>query len=255
MLNALDGTILRGTSAYAVTTSPAYSNSTGTVWFASDETVYGLRADGSECSNDVILDQITSNMLLNWDETVVFFGTDSGDFFAIDASSTGTTCPIIAQETALLKRTIVGLAGVSDGADAILYVTSSIGEIVLVEYDDRRGFDNISNGVDEFEPREIEAAPAILPTANGKDAAIVFLTGQTRDGRTDRPILQGWDKDLEEYETVTVWSTSASFLFRPEEQGNIPENLLTPVVDAATFTLLVASSDGYLYAFDLGQFK
>ena len=255
VLNTVDGAVLRSTSAYAVTARPAYSDSTGTIWFASDETIHGLRADGTECSNDDILDQITSNLMLNWDETVVFFGTDSGDFFAIDATATGTTCPIISQETALLKRTIVGLDIVSDSSDAILYVTSSIGEIVRVEYDDGRGFDDISNGIDEFEPREISTAPAILPTSNGKDAAIVFLSGQTRDGRTDRPILQGWDKNLEEYETVTVWSTSASFLFRPSEGGRIPETLLTPVVDVATFTLLVASSDGYLYAFDLSQFE
>jgi hypothetical protein len=31
--------------------------------------------------------------------------------------------------------------------------------------------------------------------------------------------------------------------------------LLRPIVDPETFTLLVASSDGHLYAFDLSQFE
>lgn len=255
VLNAVDGTILRSATTHAVTTKPVFSNATGTMWFASDETVYGLRSDGTECINDTILDQITSNLVINQDEMIVFFGTDSGDFYAIDASSTGTSCQIVSQETALLKRTIVGVDVVSDNADAVLYVTSSIGEIVRVEYSDGRGFDDIENGTDEHEPREIAAAPAILPTSNGKDAEIVFLTGQIRDRRTNRPVLQGWDKDLEEYETVDVWGTSIPFLFKPEEQGQIPDVLLTPIIDADTFTLLVASSDGYLYAFDLSQFE
>jgi hypothetical protein len=255
VLNALDGTILRSDTTHAVTTQPAFSNTAGTLWFASDETVHALRPDGTRCTNDSILDQITSNLGINQDETAVFFGTDSGDFFAIDITSASASCPIVSQETALLKRTIVGLDVVSDGSDAVLYVTSSIGEIVRVEYSDGRGFDDIQNGVDEFEPREIAASPAILPTSNGKDATVVFLVGQTRDGRTDRPVLQGWDRNLEEYETVSIWSSSIPFLFKPKENDAIPEALLTPVVDAATFTLIVASSDGYLYAFDLSQFE
>gem|GEM_PF-2432353 len=255
VLNALDGTILRSDATRAVTTSPVFSNTTGTMWFASDETVYGLRSNGTECTNDTILDQITSNLGINQDETAVFFGTDSGDFFAIDATASGSTCEIVSQETALLKRTIVGLDIVSDRADAVLYVTSSIGEIVRVEYSDSRGFDDIQNGIDEFEPREISAAPAILPSSNGKDATIIFLTGQTRDGRTDRPVLQGWETDLNDYETVSVWGASIPFLFRPKENGVVPDTLLTPIVDAETSTLLVASSNGYLYAFDLSQFK
>ena len=255
VLSSADGAILRSNTAHAVTTRPVFSSATGTVWFASDETVYGLRADGTLCVNDNILDQITSNLGINHDETAIYFGTDSGDFFAIDISASSGSCSIVSQETALLKRTIVGLDVVSDSADAVLYVTSSIGEIVRVEYSDGRGFDDIQNGIDEFEPREIATAPAILPTSNGRDATVVFLTGQTRDGRTDRPVLQGWDKDLEEYETVSAWGTSIDFVFKPEEQDLIPDALLTPIVDAETFTLLIASSDGYLYAFDLSQFE
>ena len=63
------------------------------------------------------------------------------------------------------------------------------------------------------------------------------------------------EKNLEEYETVTAWGTSIDFLFKPEEQSQIPDVLLTPIIDATTFTLLIASSDGYLYAFDLSQFE
>lgn len=255
VMASADGEIVRSDTTHAVTTRPVFSNTTATVWFASDETVYGLRADGTLCVNDNILDQITSNLGINHDETALYFGTDSGDFFALDISSSDGSCSIVSQETALLKRTIVGLDVVSDSADAVLYVTSSIGEIVRVEYSEGRGFDDIQNGIDEFEPREIAAAPAILPTSNGRDAKVVFLTGQTRDGRTDRPVLQGWDKDLEEYETVSAWGSSIPFVFKPREEDVIPDELLTTIVDAATFTLLVASSDGYLYAFDLSQFE
>jgi outer membrane protein assembly factor BamB len=255
VLNALDGTSLRSDTAHDVTTMPAFGNSTGTVWFASDETIYGLRSNGTECTYDEVLDQISSPLALNGDESVLFFGTDLGSFFALDASSSASGCSLLASEDLLLKRTILGLDLVSDGADAVIYVTSSFGELARIEYDDGRGFQDKKEPTNASGPREIGASPAVLPNASGRDADVVFITGRTRDGRVDRPILQGWERDLKDYETVSVWSTSIPFLFKPKEGGVIPDALLTPIIDADTFTLLVSSSDGYLYAFDLSQFE
>jgi len=144
---------------------------------------------------------------------------------------------------------------VSNDEDAVIYLTDDAGLMVRAEYDEGRGFRDYTESARAFEPNSIALAPAILPNDDGDDALAVFVSGQARDGRTSRPILQGMEKNLEEYETVTAWGTSIDFVFQPEEQDQIPDVLLAPIVDVETFTLLIASSDGYLYAFDLSQFE
>ncbi|MCK5246029.1 hypothetical protein KAR02_03980, partial [Candidatus Bipolaricaulota bacterium] len=195
------------------------------------------------------------DLQFNGSSTALFFGTESGLLYAVDPQSTGETCDIKDEFTQAGLRSIVGMALVSNDDDAVLYVTDDAGLIVRVEYDEGRGFDDYTESERAYEPNSIALAPAILPNRDGDDALAVFISGHTRDGRTSRPILQGMETSLEEYETVTAWGTSIDFVFKPEEQSQIPDVLLTPIIDAATFTLLIASSDGYLYAFDLSQFE
>ncbi len=254
VLDAIDGETERSQTALgAVTSAPAYADGTGTIWIAADEVVYGIRSNGSSCSFDV-QDRISTSLGLNATETTVFFGAESGGFYALDATSGGSTCSEEAFDGITL-RSIVGMSMVSTDDDAVIYLTSDIGEIARFEYDDGRGFDDVILSERQFDPTDILTAPAVLPNSDGDDAIAVFITGWTRDGRVTRPVLQGWESDLEEYETITVWSSSVPFLFKPEESGEIPDALLRPVVDPETGVLLVASSDGYLYAFDLSQFQ
>lgn len=237
----------------AVTTAPAYVDGTGTIWIAADEVVYGIRSNGSSCSFDA-QDRITTSLGLNATRTTLFFGAESGGFYALDATSSGSTCSEKAFDGITL-RSIVGMSLVSTDDDAVIYLTSDIGEIARFEYDEGRGFDDVELSERQFDPTDILTAPAVLPNSDGDDAVAVFISGWTRDGRVTRPILQGWESDLEEYESITAWSSSVPFLFKPEENGAIPDALLRPVVDTETGVLLVASSDGYLYAFDLSPFQ
>ncbi|MFC2082824.1 CARDB domain-containing protein [Candidatus Bipolaricaulota bacterium] len=255
LLDAITGEVLRSHTQFAVSTAPAYDAATQVLWIASDEVVYGIQPNGTSCAYDAF-DRITTDLLFNSTSTALFFGTDTGLLYAIDPQSTGEECAIKEEEfTQAGLRSIVGMDLVSSNDDAVLYLTDDAGLMVRVEYDEGRGFDNFDESVRASEPNSIALAPAILPNRDSDDALAVFVSGQVRDGRTSRPILQGMERDLEDYEKVTAWGTSIDFLFRPEEQGNIPDVLLTPVVDASTSTLLVASSDGYLYAFDLSQFE
>lgn len=254
ILDAATGEVLRSHTQFAVSSTPAYDATTQRLWIASDEFVYGIQPNGSFCVYDAF-DRITTDLQFNSSLTALFFGTDTGLLYAVDPQSTGDTCDIKDEFTQAGLRSIVGMALVSNDDDAVLYVTDDAGLIVRVEYDEGRGFDDYTESERAYEPNSIALAPAILPNSDGDDALAVFVSGQTREGRTSRPILQGMEKNLEEYETVSVWGTSIDFLFKPEEQSEIPDVLLTPIIDAATFTLLVASSDGYLYAFDLGQFE
>ncbi|MCK5827564.1 PQQ-binding-like beta-propeller repeat protein, partial [Candidatus Bipolaricaulota bacterium] len=254
ILDTATGEVLRSHTQFAVSSAPAYDATTQLLWIASDEFVYGIQPSGSFCVYDAF-DRITTDVQLNATATALFFGTESGLLYAIDPQSSGEACQIKGEFTQAGLRSIVGMALVSNDDDAVLYVTDDAGLIVRVEYDEGRGFDDYTESERAYEPNSIALAPAILPNSKGDDALAVFVSGQTRDGRTSRPILQGMETDLRKYETVTVWGTSIDFLFKPEEQSQIPDVLLTPIVDAATFTLLIASSDGYLYAFDLSQFE
>ena len=254
ILDTVTGEVLRTHTQFAVSSAPAYDTATQVLWIASDEFVYGIQMNGSFCVYDAF-DRITTDLRFNATSTALFFGTDTGLLYAIDPTSTGEVCQIKADFTQAGLRAIVGMALVSSDDDAVIYVTDDAGLMVRAEYDEGKGFRDFTESERAIEPNSISLAPAILPNDDGDDALAVFVSGQIRDGRTARPILQGMETDLENYESVNVWGTSIDFLFRPEEQSQIPDALLTPIVDAETFTLLVASSDGYLYAFDLSQFE
>jgi outer membrane protein assembly factor BamB len=253
VLDPLTGQALVASTNHApVTARPAYSAAGGILWYAADEIVYGVRSNGTECTFDVA-DRISTPLLLTESRKAVLFGTETGYLYALDAASTAGTCTAKAEGQPL--RTIVGMEMIPDGDDAVVYLTSDIGQIARVEYDEGRGFKGIETSERKYEPTEILTAPALLVDRNGNDASIVFVSGTIREGRVTRPVLQGWQKDLRKLETVTVWSSSVSFLFKPKESSAVPQRLLAPIVDQDTYTVLVASSDGYLYAFDLGQFE
>jgi outer membrane protein assembly factor BamB len=253
VLDANSGETLRSYTSYGpATTKPAYVDATGAVWFASNETVYGIPIDGASCTYDV-KDRVTTSLEVNATGTSLFFGTDSGFVYALNAEPASGGCAVVASDDPL--RTVVGMAVVTDDEDAVIYLTSDIGEIARVEYNEGRGFEKVVTSERRHEPTEILVAPAVLENKRGDDAEVLFVSGKTRDGRTTRPVLQGWNKKLEKYVTVTLWGSSVSFVFKPEEDGVVPHELLVPIVDQDTYTLLVASSDGYLYAFDLSQFE
>jgi hypothetical protein len=253
VLDAANGQTLRKVSTYgAVTSAPAYVDATGALWIATDMIVRGIPATGSECMID-LKDRVTTDLAKNQRETALFFGTESGSVYAVDIAVKAGTCTQLATTDPL--RSVVGMSLVSQDDDAVIYLTSDIGEMARVEYDHGRGFRNTTTSTRQLEPLAVTTGPALLATAAGGDAAVMFVSGQMRDGRTNRPVLQAWDRDLKKYETVVVWGTAVPFLFKPEEGGTSPASLLRPIVDPETFTLLVASSDGHLYAFDLSQFE
>ncbi len=251
VLDAATGQIKRRITSHApVTSAPAYSTTTGDLWIASDQVVWRVPESGSECSYDV-KERVTTDLVPNARGTALFFGTETGSVYAMNPA----TCAKIDDIRPL--RSVAGIAVVSRDDDAVIFLTSAIGEAAREEYNHgRRGFTDNQEQISErtVEPDSIVDAPALLPNSNGDDALVVFVAGEKREGRTTRPILLAWDRDLQKYETVTVWGTTVPFLFKPEEAGTAPDALLRPIVDPDTSTLLVASSDGYLYAFDLTEF-
>ncbi len=251
VLDAASGDLLGSYTSYGpVSTKPAYVDATGAIWFASDEEIYGILPNGSECTYDV-KDRVTTSLELNGTGTSLFFGTESGSVYAVDAVVGGGTCTVLASADPL--RTVVGMAVATAEEDAVIYLTSDIGEIARVEYDERKGFTRVTTSERDFEPTKILVAPALLENRKGDDADAVLVAGEWKEkgARTLRPVLQGWKSDLTEYETVKIWGSSVSLVFEPEEDTVIPQGLLMPVIDQDWKILLVASSDGYLYAFDL----
>jgi hypothetical protein len=249
VLDVTNGQTLRKvTSHLPVTSAPVYADATGDLWIAADQIVYKVPASGSECSFDV-KGRITTDLVRNARGTALFLGTETGALYALNPA----TCASLGDLS--LLRSVSGFAVASKDDDAVIFVTSENGEAARVEYDHGRGFKNDELSARAVQPYAIAGAPAILPNAAEDDALAVFASGERRQASTLRPILVAWDQGLQKYKTVTVWGTSVPFLFRPEEAGTAPEQLLPPVVDPETSTLLVASSDGYLYAFDLGQYS
>ena len=220
-----------------MTSAPVYIDATGDLWMAANEVVYRVPATGSECSYDVG-ERITTDLVKNATGTAVFFGTESGSVFAVGGSilhepRRGTTAALGRRNRRRKRQRRRGDLLVRrhwrDGAGRVR---------------PRAGIPQRDDSPCERRAGDVADAPAILVNSEGDDALVVFVAGQKREGRDTRPILQGWDTDLSKYETVSVWSTSVSFLFKPEEDG-VAAALLRPVVDPETFTLLVASSDGY----------
>jgi len=251
VLDAATGQIQRRiTSHVPVTSAPAYSDATGDFWIANDQKVYHVPASGSECFYDV-KERVTTDLVTNARGTALFFGTETGSVYALNP----TTCQSLDNDRPL--RSVAGIAVVSRDDDAVVFLTSEIGEVAREEYNHGTGRGFRSNppiAARALQPDSISGSPALLSNGNVDDALVVFTIGQKREGRTTRPILMAWDRELQKYETVTVWGTSVSFLFKPEEGGSAPEALLPPIVDLEDFKLLVASSDGYLYAFDLNSY-
>lgn len=256
IVDAVTGEVLRSHATYDVSAAPTYSVESQTLWVAQDEFVYGLNSTGSVCEFDA-LDLVTTPLLISGDGTTIFFGTDQGTLYAIDAAGVGGTCTSKDAIEPGGLRTIIGMAIVSADEDAVLYMAGDTGVMGRIEYDydDDPGFENYEESVRAYEPTGIELSPAILANDNGDDALAISFVGETRDGRITRPILQTMEKDLSKYELVSIWGSSVPFVFKPEEEDVAPAALLSPVIDRETVTLLVASSDGYLYAFDLSQFE
>ncbi len=249
VLDTATGQIARRvTNRGAVTSTPAYIDATGELWIAASDLIYRVPVSGSECSYDVG-ERITTDLVANATGSAVFFGTETGSVFAVGGSS----CALLGEDRPL--RSVVGIAVATDGDDAVIYLTSDIGEMARAEYDHNRGFSDVTTSLREVEPDVVSTSPALLLNRSGDDASVVFVSGLKRDGRTNRPILHASDRDLAELETVTVWGTTVPFVFKPEEAGRTPAALLQPIVDPEWFVLLVASSDGYLYAFDLSQYE
>jgi len=249
VLDATNGQVLRKVTTHApVTASPVYATATGDLWIAADQAVYRIPATGSERTFDAN-ERITTRLVQNETGTALFFGTETGFVYAIDPS----TCEALDSDRPL--RSVVGISVASNDDDAVVFLTSEIGQAARVEYHGQ-GFRDPQVSARGIELDLITGDPAILTNSAGDDADFVFVTGEVREGRTTRPILVAWDRDLQEYGTVTVWGTSASFVFKPEEGGVASTAaLLRPIIDLQDKVLLIASSDGYLYAFDVIKIK
>jgi len=250
VLDAANGKTLRTVTKHgAVTSAPAYVDATGALWIATDRIVRGILPNESECTYDLKV-HVTTDLLKNQRESALFFGTQSGFLYAVDLVVKSGACTQFAETDPLAS--VVGMSLVSADDDAVIYLASDTGEMVRVKYNHGQGFRNATASTRALDPKGVVTGPALLPNAAGSDAAAIFISGQTK---TTQPVLQAWDPDLGKHATVEVWGVKVPFLFKPEEGGTAPAFLLRPIVDPETFTLLVASSDGHLYAFDLSQFE
>lgn len=253
VLDPTDGAVLRRHTDYEVTSLPAYADATGTLWMASGSDVYAINPNGSVCSFEAD-DPITTSLELNQPQDVVFLGTDGGDLLALGVGS-GTACTLRAREEALLWDDIIGLDVYSTDEDALIYLTSTTGEVYSIEYkDSQEEFRGTTEGERTKRLGDIMTPPAVFAS---DEARAVLVTGLDR--RTDRPVLQVWEDDLDDLAQVNVWGNNdVWFAFLPEEAGVVPSALLAPVVavvdiDNESAYGLVGCSNGYLYAFDLGQ--
>ena len=256
LLDTATGDVLRDHNSYDVSVAPVYEPTSGTIWVADDAFVYGINASGTACEYDAV-DIVTTPLLLNGDGTALFFGTDQGELFVLGSGAEGNACTEIAAGVEAGNiRTVSGMSLVSNDGDAVIYLAGDTGVMERFEYDHGRSspLSRDRGSERDFEPSRIELSPAILPNADGDDALAVFYVGDAREGRSTRPILQAMERELGEYEKVSVWGKSVPMLFKPEED-KIPATLLEPVVDYENGTLLVASSAGYLYAFDIDDLK
>ncbi len=271
VLDAATGATSREATQYgAVTSAPVYIDTTGALWFATDQVLHGILANRTESTFDA-QDRITTDLVLGGDSQVLFFGGESGDVYAMGATVTSGTRTSLDRVTAVRAVSGLTIASKAGDKDGVLFVGGDIGEVVRVEYagsgSQRFATPDELDSTALFRslrPLKILGAPAFLPNRDGTDAVVIFAAAEVRySGTTRRPILLAFKDDLQNHAEVDVWGVDVPFAFEPEEGGTPTGALLSPVVDAdelepsfvwKTPTVLVAASDGRLYAFDLTQF-
>lgn len=251
VLNAATGAAVRTvTSHVPVSSAPIYRASTGDLWFPAGNSVYRVPTTGSEFTYNAGA-RVTTALTSNAKGTILFFGTETGDIHAINAQ----TCAKL--DSANLVSSVVGICTVSADDDALIYLTSEKGDIARVEYKQPGGFDERDNSLKftarTLQPTSIDSAATVLLSSDGGKALAVAVAGKKREGGVLRPVLQLWKDDLRDFKTVVVWGVSVPYIFKPQEAASADSRLLEPIIDPFTLTLLVPSTDGYLYAFDLND--
>ena len=240
-LNASGGTTLSDVLKKAGTVTPVFIDATREIWFASSRTVYKLAEDGGSllCTHDAGSD--VTALETNTGQTEVYVGTERGLLWALDAGTAkGQDC---ANKRSLdLKNAVRGVTAVREkGASKdLVFVTTDDGYVHRVTDSagsalaDTRSKDNLQLGT-------IKTAPGILTDADGKVSAVLV---DTKYGQ-----LRAFSPFLDRVVKVEIWGSSVDFAFDTESQ----QEMTAPVVSSQDAILLVASADGYLYAFSLSR--
>lgn len=230
------------TNKGAVSRTPLYVDATHEVWFASGNTVYKASEDGAiVCSHDAG-SAVTTSLETNPDQTVVYFGTERGLLWAVDAAAPkGTECK--EKRSLNLKSPVRGVSVVRENNSSkdSIYVTTDDGYVHRLRYQPPT---LTEEDVLETDLRlgSIKTSPAVL--MGGGEVRGVFVTSTYGE-------LRGFSPGLDAVLEVKIWGESDV----PFELNSASEQEMTPpVVNAGIETLLVGSADGFLYAFNVASF-
>lgn len=187
-------------------------------------------------------EQVTTPLVTNQARNTIFFGTDEGNLYAypgehsVTLKTTGT-------------KNVTGLKITRSGRKDVLYASTKDGTLYEIEFNG----DNLEK-IKEHKPisemvgttldvltEKVEDAQGNLIVEAGEALAVLITTAEGN--------LYAIDPDLEKVMTVDIWNQKPDFVF------STPENTMTaPIVDPWNRRVLVGSTDGFLYAFDLSQF-
>jgi outer membrane protein assembly factor BamB len=221
---------------------PVYVDKTHEVWFAAGNSVYKVAEDETVVCTIDAGSTVTTPLVANPGQSVIYFGTLRGLLFAVDAAAPkGQECK--EKRSVSLNSPVRGLSVVREDAEGpdLIYVTTDDGYVRRLSFDPSSSSSTLAvEEVSELKLISIKTAPAVL-VAESRVRAVLVVSWLGE--------LRALSRNLDELLSVEIWGNAdVPFAFNSGLETSLP------VVNTERDPiLLVGSADGYLYAFDLSQ--
>lgn len=235
---------LEFTSKGAVNGPPVYIDKTHEIWFAAGNSVYKVAEDKTIVCTIDAGSAVTTPLEANPAQSVVYFGTLRGLLFAVDAAAPkGQECK--EKRSVNLNSSVRGLSVVREDVEGpdLVYVSTDDGYVRRLSFDPSDPSSALAAeevSAPELKLISIKTAPAVL-VAESRVRAVLVVSWLGE--------LRALSRNLDELLGVEIWGNlDVPFAFDSGQEMSLP------VVNTERDPiLLIASADGYLYAFDLSQ--
>jgi outer membrane protein assembly factor BamB len=210
-----------------------------TICFASGGSIYNVGEDGKKVASQLFSSaspiSTPLKLLPLGDKNYIYFGVDNGEVYVVDEASLKR----VGDPIRLVGGKVTGIRVTKEGnSKHVIFATTADGTIYRLEF---KG-DKLEKTAEASFTREIESELDVFTDA--KDQALaVLVTSKKGELRAISP-------DLSKVLKVKIWGEEALFSFDTKDKP-----MTSPVVDPLNKMVLVGSEDGFLYAFDLSQFK
>jgi len=231
-----------------VTRSPIYTKIGGTdvIWYASNDEIRKVNGENGDILERSEFAPITTSLKKSSldEKIIIYFGTNAGTIYALDENlkSVGE------QLKTIEPNDVTGIAIAKQSRNPekdIIFATIVDGEIHAREFDGREFFEIQEEDWEERIEKELDVF-----TDEENKALGVLITSSTKTTPIEGRLRAISPEDLAKQLEVEIWGERVEFEFTTPGK-----RMTSPIVLPKNKMVLVGSEDGFLYAFDLSQFK